>query len=79
MAEVRTAESDLQRDTAVLRTHRDGSPNTECVGLMSSALIKWETVSSRTVTAKINTKKSNSIQCYASNNEADDEKVNDFH
>ena len=49
---------------------KDGAPHTEGVALMlapeaHAALISWEPVNSRIITAKFNTKKKDIIQCYA--------------
>ena len=66
----------------------DGAPHTEGVGLMLSpeaqrALIGWEPVNSRIITAKFTTKKKrirlNIIQCYAPTNDADDDKKDEFY
>ena len=65
-----------------------GAPHTEGVALMlgpeaQRALIGWEPVKSRIVTAKFITKKKNIklniIQCYALTNDAEDEKKDDFY
>ena len=66
----------------------DGAPHTEGVGLMlgqeaQRALIGWEAVNSRIITAKFMTKKKkirlNIIQGYAPTNDAEDEKKEDFY
>ena len=63
------------------------TPHTECVAVMlapeaHAALIGWEPVSSRTITAKFTTKKKdirlNIIQCYALINDAEEKKKDDF-
>ena len=85
---IRTAESFIWRKAAVLRTHRGGSPHTEGVALMlapeaHAALVSWEPVNSRIITAKFTTKKIdirlNIIQRYAPTNDADEEKKDDFY
>ena len=66
----------------------EGAIHSEGVGLMMSpeaqrALIGWEPVNSRIITAKFATKKKkiklNVIQCYAPTNDAEEEKKEDFY
>ena len=82
MDTVRTAQTLIRRAAAVLRTHTEG------VALMlapeaHAALIGWEPVSSRIITAKFTTKKKdirlNIIQCYAPTNDAEEGKEDDFY
>ena len=66
----------------------DGAPHTEGVGITLApeaqrALIGWEPVSSRIITAKFTSKRKNInlhiIQCYAPTNDADDEKKDELY
>ena len=66
----------------------DGAPRTESVALMLApeaqrALVNWEPVNSRIITAKFITKrkdiKLNIIQCYTPTNDAEEEKKDEFY
>ena len=80
------------RETSLYSGHsEEKAPHTQGVGLMLTseaqhALIGWEPVSSRIITAKFATKKTkkkniklNVIQCYAPTNDTEDEKKEDFY
>ena len=79
----------LSGQTVLYSGHEDeGAPHTEGVAIMLAketqrALISWEAVSSRIITAKFATKKKNIdiniIQCYAPTNDAEDEKKEEFY
>ena len=97
MATIRTAETFIGKAAAVLRTHRGWTPHllppspppphTEGVTLMLApeaheALIGWEPVNSRIITAKFTIKKKNRlniVQCCAPTNDAEKEKKDDFY
>ena len=70
------------------RHTEDGAPHTESVALMLApeaqrALVNWEPVNSRIITAKFITKrkdiKLNIIQCYTPTNDAEEEKKDKFY
>ncbi|XP_078357393.1 uncharacterized protein LOC144642296 [Oculina patagonica] len=79
----------LSGQTVFYSGHEDeGAPHTEGVAIMLAkeaqrALISWEAVSPRIITARFATKKKdisiNIIQCYAPTNDAEDEKKEEFY
>ena len=79
----------LSGQTVLYSGHEDkGAPHTEGVAIMLAkeaqrALISWEAISLRIITAKFATKKKNIginiIQCYAPTNDAEDEKKEEFY
>ena len=74
-------------ETLIYSGHtNEGAIHTEGVGIMiakekAKALIEWEAVSARIITARFNAKarKVTVIQCYAPTNEAEEDTKNDFY